>query len=118
MGSLFLQLDDILKFRKYFNQFLCVLFDNLKEIYFSYFHNKNILKVELEIVFNDNKYQNLQPIYDIVIIFENDSMKKVMFEAYYLFVLILTRPSTSVSVKRNFSCLKRIKTYLRNSILQ
>jgi hypothetical protein len=41
-----------------------------------------------------------------------------MSEAYKLFVLIFTVPSTSVSIKRSFSCLKRIKTYLRNSTLQ
>lgn len=39
-------------------------------------------------------------------------------EVYKLFCLILTIPSTSVSVERNFSCLKRIKTYLRNSMTE
>lgn len=41
-----------------------------------------------------------------------------MPEAYKLFVLILTIPSTSVSVERSFPCLKIIKIYLRNSTLQ
>lgn len=42
-----------------------------------------------------------------------------MPEAYYkIFMLILTIPSTSVSFERSFSCLKRIKTYLRYSTLQ
>jgi len=31
---------------------------------------------------------------------------------------VLTIPSTSVSVERSFSCLKRIKTYTRNTISQ
>lgn len=31
---------------------------------------------------------------------------------------MLTIPATSVSVERNFSCLKRIKTYLRNTMTQ
>lgn len=48
---------------------------------------------------------------------END-MKDVFTESYKLFCLILTIPSTSCSVERSFSCLKRIKTYLRNSISQ
>lgn len=41
-----------------------------------------------------------------------------MSEVYKLFVLILTIPSTSVSVEISFSCLNRIKTYLRNSTSQ
>jgi len=41
-----------------------------------------------------------------------------MPEVYKLFVLILTIPLTSVSVERSFSCLKKIKTYLRNSTCQ
>ena len=51
-------------------------------------------------------------------IFEKDGLKEVMPEVYKLFSLILTIPSTSVSVERSFSCLKRIKTYLRNSTSQ
>ncbi|XP_025192174.1 uncharacterized protein LOC112592365 [Melanaphis sacchari] len=43
---------------------------------------------------------------------------EVMPEVYKLFSLILTIPSTSVSVERSFSCLKRIKTYLRNNTSQ
>lgn len=39
-------------------------------------------------------------------------------EVYKLLSLILTIPSTSVSVERSFSCLKFVKTYLRNSISQ
>jgi len=39
-------------------------------------------------------------------------------EVYKLFCLILTILSTSVSVERNFSCLYRIKTYLRNSMTE
>ncbi len=34
------------------------------------------------------------------------------------FSLILTIPSTIASVERSFSCLKIIKTYLRNTIAQ
>lgn len=54
----------------------------------------------------------------MVKIFVTDDLKEVMPEAYKLFLFILTIPSTSVSVERSFSCLKRIKTYLRNSTSQ
>jgi hypothetical protein len=42
----------------------------------------------------------------------------LLMEAYKLYCLVLTIPSTSVSVERNFSCLKRIKSYLRNSMTE
>jgi len=41
-----------------------------------------------------------------------------MPEVNKLFALILAIPSTSVSVERSFSCLKRIKTYLINRSCQ
>lgn len=51
-------------------------------------------------------------------IFENDGLKEVMPEVHKLLSLVLTISSTSVSLERSFSCLKRIKTYLRNSTSQ
>lgn len=45
-------------------------------------------------------------------------MHEILSEVFKLLCLIATMPSTSVSVERNFSALKRIKTYLRNSIKQ
>lgn len=115
---LFLQLADVSKFKEYSNQFPIIAFKNLKRTYSDIFHDEKKLKVEVEVLYNDDKYQNLQHIYDLVKIFEKSGIKDVMPEAYKLFVLILTIPSTSVSVERSFSCLKRIKTYLRNSTSQ
>lgn len=72
----------------------------------------------MEVLYSDTKYHDLNHIYDLVKIFELDGLKTVLPEVYQLFILILTLPSTSVSVERSFSCLKRIKTYLRNTISQ
>lgn len=69
-------------------------------------------------MYNDDRYHNLQHVYDLIKVFENDGLKEVMPEVYKLFALILTIPSTSVSVEISFTCLKRIKTYLRNSNCQ
>lgn len=76
------------------------------------------LKVELEVLYNNVNYHNLPHIYDMINIFDKDGLKEVMPDVYKLFSLILTISSTSVSVERSFSCLKRIKTYLRNSTSQ
>lgn len=69
-------------------------------------------------MFNNIEYHNLEHVYNLVKIFENDSLKEIMPEVYKLFALILTIPSTSVSAERSFSYLNRIKNYLRNSTSQ
>ncbi|KAL4084700.1 hypothetical protein QTP88_027624 [Uroleucon formosanum] len=113
---LFLQLADVTKFKEYSCTFPVNALNNLKSTYPNIFYNINTLKVELEVLYSDVKYQNLLHIYDMVKIIEQDALKDILPEAYKLFILILTIPSTSVSNERSFSCLKRIKTCSRNSI--
>ncbi|KAL4091278.1 hypothetical protein QTP88_025991 [Uroleucon formosanum] len=115
---LFLQLADVTKFKEYSCTCPVSALNNLKSTYPKIFYNINTLKIELEVLYSDVKYQNLLHIYDIVKIIEQDALKDILPEAYKLFILILTIPSTSVSNERSFSCLKRIKTCSRNSISQ
>ncbi|KAL4082421.1 hypothetical protein QTP88_021317 [Uroleucon formosanum] len=115
---LFLQLADVTKFKEYSCTFPVNALNNLKSTYPNIFYNINTLKVEFEVLYSDVKYQNLLHIYDMVKIIEQDALKDILPEAYKLFILILTIPSTSVSNERSFSCLKRIKTCSRNSISQ
>ncbi|KAL4153064.1 hypothetical protein QTP88_000897 [Uroleucon formosanum] len=115
---LFLRLADVTKFKEYSCTFPVNALNNLKSTYPNIFYNINSLKVELEVLYSDVKYQNLLHIYDMVKIIEQDALKDILPEAYKLFILILTIPSTSVSNERSFSCLKRIKTCSRNSISQ
>lgn len=114
----FLQLGDVTKFKEYSVKFPKSGLNSLKNTFTNIFQDFNKLKTELEVLYNDSMYHNLQHVYDLIKIFESDGLKKVMPEVYKLFALILTIPSTSVSVERSFSCLKRIKTYLRNSTCQ
>ncbi|KAL4090127.1 hypothetical protein QTP88_025026 [Uroleucon formosanum] len=111
---IFLQLADVTKFKYYCNKFPDDAFKNLGLTYSNIFHDLKKLKAELEVLYSDTNYQNLNHIYDLVKIFELEGLKTVLPEAYNLFSLILTLPSTSVSVERSFSCLKRIKTYLQD----
>ncbi|KAE9522954.1 hypothetical protein AGLY_016585 [Aphis glycines] len=115
---LFLQLADVTKFNEYSSKFPENALNNLKSTYSNIFSNINTLKVEFEVFYSDIKYQNLLHIYEMVKIIEQDALKDILPEAYKLFILILTLPSTSVSNERSFSCLKRIKTCSRNSISQ
>ncbi|KAL4152679.1 hypothetical protein QTP88_000512 [Uroleucon formosanum] len=115
---LFLQLADVTKFKEYFCTFPVNALNNLKSTYSNIFYNINSLKVELEVLYSDVKYENLLHIYDMVKIIEKDALKDILPEAYKLFILILTIPLISVSNERSFSCPKRIKTCSRNSISQ
>ncbi|KAE9523127.1 hypothetical protein AGLY_016468, partial [Aphis glycines] len=114
----FLQLGDVTKFKEYSTTFPDSGLNCLKNTFTNIFQDNNKLKTELEVLYSDIRYHNLQHVYDLIKIFESDGLKEVMPEVYKLFALILTIPSTSVSVERSFSCLKRIKTYLRNSTCQ
>ncbi|CAI6360376.1 unnamed protein product [Macrosiphum euphorbiae] len=113
---LFLQLADVTKFEQYSSKFPENAFNDLKSTYSNIFNDAKKLKVELEVLYSDVKYQNLNHINDMLKIFEHFSLKDVLPEAYKLFVLILTIPSTSESAERHFTCLEKIKTYLRNNI--
>lgn len=109
----FITLMDRSKFEAYSEKFPTTAMNNLKECYPNLFTDLQRLKNELQHIYSDEEYRNME---------QDDFMKglseirDIFKEAYTLFCLILTLPSTSVSVERSFSCLKRIKTYLRNSI--
>ncbi|KAI5739458.1 hypothetical protein M8J77_019532 [Diaphorina citri] len=79
------------------------------------FNNIPRLKNELELIYIDKDFHD-KPLQDVILMLHKD--KDIYVEAYKLFALIATIPSTSVSVERSFSCLKRLKTYLRNSMTQ
>ncbi|KAL4120900.1 hypothetical protein QTP88_013509 [Uroleucon formosanum] len=87
---LFLQLADVTKFKEYSCTFPVNALNNLKSTYPNIFYNINTLKVELEVLYSDVKYQNLLHIYDMVKIIEQDALKDILPEAYKLFILILT----------------------------
>nr|CAI5817664.1 unnamed protein product [Callosobruchus analis] len=89
--------------------------NNLKETYPSIFTEFQRLKNELQLIYSDDQYHNMEPHRLMESLFANSSIFK---EAYKLLYIIVSIPSTSVSVKRSFSCLKRIKTYLRSTMLE
>ena len=49
---------------------------------------------------------------------QQSSIKALLSEVYKLIVIYLTIPVTTATAERIFSALKRIKTYLRNSMTQ
>lgn len=109
----FLLLGDGVKFEDFSKTFPSEAFENLRLSYGSFF-DANRLKNELEYIYSDSRYWN-NSVEKIISLLNESDMKDVFKEAYKLFTLIMTIPTTSCSAERSFSALKRIKTYLRNS---
>lgn len=110
----FVSLVDSSKFKFYENNFPNEEVNSLLMSYKNIF-DPTQLKNELSVIYSDIQFhnKNIQECIKILKEFETSGLFK---EVYQLFCLVLTIPSTSVSVERHFSCLKRIKTYLRNSM--
>ncbi|XP_072395241.1 zinc finger MYM-type protein 1-like [Diabrotica undecimpunctata] len=111
----FISLADTTKFESYSLTFPFDAFQNLFEFYGTQFTKDQRLKSELCLLYADENYKNVN-LQELVI--KLQPIKDIVAEAYNLFCLILTIPSTSVSVERSFSCLKRLKTFTRNTISQ
>lgn len=92
---------------------------SLMSIY-DHFFDKIFLRNELETIYakeNENLFFNVQTDKILERIVEHD-LCDTLPQAYKLFSLIATIPATTASVERSFSCLKRIKTYVRNTMGQ
>ena len=87
-----------------------IKFDHLKAELISW---KQYLKIRS----NDRKY-DLSTISDISRLIRDEKLIRDYPNLEFLLRIYLTIPITSVSAERSFSALKRIKTYLRNTIRQ
>ena len=112
----FVTLFDSSKFKSYQTAFPNEGLECLSSTYKDVF-DLALLKSELSVVYFDSQFhgQHIQQCVKLLKEFQDSGL---LMEVYKLFCLIMTIPSTSVSVERNFSCLKRIKTYLRNSMTE
>nr|CAI5829257.1 unnamed protein product [Callosobruchus analis] len=102
---LFVALLDTSRFQTYSENFPTQALNNLKEMYPNMFTEFQRLKNELQLIYCDDQYHNMEPEPHRLMesLFENSSIFK---EAYKLLCLIVTIPFTSVSVERSCSCLK------------
>lgn len=75
------------------------------------------LKAELNVIFKSSVFRgkSVNELYKIIL---NHDLCSELSEVYRLANLILSLPSTTVSVERDFSTLKRLKTFARNSMGQ
>lgn len=112
----YLALIDSNKFNMYKTDFPTEPFNSLKKAYAIFDFIK--LKSELFVIYRDQSFYQLdspKKMFDLLV---NENLQDVFPQFYSLMCLILTLPVTSVTVERHFSCLKRIKNYLRNSKTQ
>ena len=111
----FVCLVDNTKFEKYKSCFPSSELESLHEYFGPVIPKTQRLKNELALLYEDVRYRNISAAEVFKLLHED---KDIFMEAYKLFSLVLTLPSTTASVERSFSCLKRLKTYVRNTISQ
>lgn len=109
---LFVELLNEKKFTEYVKDFPNLKVDALLKHY--QFFNHEQLKNELSNIYSDDK-KHLPPhaLLQYLIMNELDSVYE---EVTKLLHLLLTLPATTASSERSMSTLKRVKTYLRNSM--
>lgn len=111
----FLSLVDCSKYGEFRKQFPQQYLTSLIKAYPNVFQKDRLLN-ELSNIYHDDQFLNadIQSFLRII----HAEFVDVFPEVYKLLCLILTIPATSVAAERNFSCLKRIKTYLRSTMTQ
>ena len=76
------------------------------------FFDEQKLRNELHTLYNRLFHK---PQGDLIQLLIEDDLQGTLSEVYKLLQLMLTIPATSTSAECSFSCLKRIKSYLRNT---
>lgn len=102
------------KFPEYKKKFPTNLINLLKTEYPKVFDFTRLCN-ELSVIYSSEIYKD-RSIPEFVKYNVQNGLTETFSESQKLACLILTLPSTTASVERSFSCLKRIKTYCRNSM--
>lgn len=115
----FLELGDTTRFSIYSQHFPTEALDSLFQNYETYFDSVK-LRVELQTVFSPLHKETFhgKSLSELIKKMIESETSEILPNAFKLFCLIATIPSTSASVERSFSCLNRVKTFLRNSMTQ
>lgn len=112
----FFDLFDQTKFKEFSKDFPRYLLDNLFKSYPLFFNNAK-LENELKVLYADpdifGEWTKFIEIYKFICL---NSLQNTLPEINKLLSLILSLPPTSASNERDFSCLKRIKTYNRSTM--
>lgn len=80
--------------------------------------NNSKLKTELGVLYERNDMCTMQGVCALMKFISNNDLIETFSETYKLLCIIVTTPMTTAECERCFSTLKRIKTFLRNTMSQ
>lgn len=80
--------------------------------------NGSKLKTELGLIYSKDEFKACRGAVDLFQLFMENNLGEVFSETVTLLKIIITTPMTTAEAERCFSTLKRIKTFLRNTMTQ
>ncbi|XP_076354003.1 zinc finger MYM-type protein 1-like isoform X2 [Tachypleus tridentatus] len=113
----FLELLNFNKFDQYRNVFPEEALTSLNEMY-GHFFDAVRLHNELTVMYSSQKGFAKKSVAELRVYIHMNDLSDALAEVYKLCDLVLTLPSSTVSVEKTFSAVERIKTYVRNATLQ
>ncbi|CAH1975983.1 unnamed protein product, partial [Acanthoscelides obtectus] len=78
--------------------------------------NKEQLKTELEVMYMREDFKNITGGLNLLSLLTNNNLEETFSEVTKLLQIIITTPMSTSEAERCFSTLKRIKSFLRNSM--
>ncbi|KAL6483674.1 hypothetical protein MHYP_G00085460 [Metynnis hypsauchen] len=86
---------------------------------FGQFFDSGRLRSELQVLYSNQDWQgNRGKLCDFLLFLKDMELDSAMPQVYKLLSLVATIGATSAGVERSFSCLKRLKSYTRNTMGQ
>ena len=82
------------------------------------FLNLRKLQIELTTIYNAEEFRNIASAVSLFKFIKDNNLQDTFSEVTRLLEILITIPMTSSEAERCFSTLKRIKTFLRNSMSQ
>ena len=80
--------------------------------------NGSKLKTELSLIYSKEYFRKCDGALDLFQLFMENNLEEIFGETVTLLKILITAPMTTAEAERCFSTLKRIKTFLRNSMTQ
>lgn len=102
-------------FSKYCTQFPITILDRVVSFYPML--SKNRLKSELEILYMRSDFREISGAINLLTFLLRNNLDETFTETLKLLNIIITSPMTTAEAERCFSTLKRIKNFLRNTML-
>ncbi|XP_068423358.1 zinc finger MYM-type protein 1-like [Clinocottus analis] len=80
--------------------------------------NGSKLKTELSLIYGTEEFRSCRGAVDLFQLFLDNNLSEVFSETQTLLKIVITTPMTTAETERCFSTLKRVQTFLRNTMTQ